>query len=73
MLAQHGSSAGERLVGARCVARRVNAQRRSGWAGPIRMNFFVLFLFPFSVNFEILGEIKKCSDYFEKLFRLKLV
>jgi hypothetical protein len=45
---------GERLVGARCVARRVNARRRSGWAGPIRTNLFAFFLFPFSVNFKIL-------------------
>jgi hypothetical protein len=53
----------ERLVHALCVASGVNARRRTGWAGPIRMSFFFFFLlFPFFVNFEILGEIKKCSD-----------
>jgi hypothetical protein len=40
-----------------------------------RVSFFFL-LFPISVNFEILGELKKAlirKFYFEKLFRLKLV
>jgi hypothetical protein len=41
-----------------------------------RVFFFFFLLFPFSVNFEILGELKNAQIrkfYFEKLFRLKLV
>jgi hypothetical protein len=48
----------------------------SWWASPIWASFFLFLLLPFSINFEIFGEIKNAQIrkfHFEKLFRLKFV
>jgi hypothetical protein len=63
-------------VSALSVGSRINTYKPFLVGRPNMACFFLFLLLPFSINFEIFGEIKNAQIrkfHFEKLFRLKFV